>query len=297
VAWTQVVAVAAAYAACYELTRQFSFSHWMLPAGLRLACALLVPRRFWPALVIGDALPCIEAAALNVPRFGIAWGIMASIPLIVPCLGIVSLLQRRTTLYRANGEINMTMILVATTAFALATAVLTEAALMTALLTSPGSWPEIDPFAYFFAYLLGAYLGALTLTPTLLALRERVDRPAGLTVALVWTSPLVREILFGAAPILAALALLAPSGDGAMLQVLRLAMVAPVAIVTARHGWHGAAASGMLASIAMATTASVLLDPPMIRAQVILSLMISGALLVGVRVARKAPARALIQGP
>jgi hypothetical protein len=35
----------------------------------------------------------------------------------------------------------------------------------------------------------------------------------------------------------------------------------------------------------------------MIRAQVILSLMISGALLVGVRVARKAPARALIQGP
>jgi glucose-6-phosphate-specific signal transduction histidine kinase len=291
-----MAAIAAAYAACYELTRHFSFSHWILPAGLRLACALLVPRRFWPALLLGEALPVIESAALCVPSFGMLWGAVASLPLIAPCLVMVSVMQRRTTLYRPGGEINMPMILVATVGAALITAVLTDAALVVALLGSPGSWPEIDPAAYFLAYFLGAYLGALTLTPILLALRERFDRAEGTTFSAVRASPLLREILCGAAPVLLALALLAQSTEGGLSQGFRLAMAAPVVIVTARHGWHGAAVTGMLASIAMATTASTLMDAPMIRAQVVLSLTISGALLAGARMARKVPPHTMCSG-
>jgi glucose-6-phosphate-specific signal transduction histidine kinase len=291
VAWTQMVAVAAAYAACYELTRHFSFSHWILPTGLRLACALLVPRRFWPALIVGETLPVLENAALCIPRFGMAWGLLASTPLIAPCMLLVTWMRRYAGIYRDSGEINMPMILFATAGAAVITAVFTEAALLAALAASPGSWPEIDPVAYFLAYLLGAYLGALTLTPTILALRERFARTEGVSWSIVWTSPLAREFVFGSLPVLLALTLGVLSSEGHLQQGLRLAMTLPVVIVTARHGWRGAAVAGMFASIALASTSSTLMDPKMIQAQVVLALVVSTSLMAGVYVARRSTAR------
>lgn len=291
VAWTQMVAAAAAYAACYELTRHFSFSHWILPTGLRLACALLVPRRFWPALVIGETLPVLENAALCIPRFGMVWGLLASTPLIAPCMLLVTWIRRYAGIYRDSGEINMPMILFATAGAAVITAVFTEAALLAALASSPGSWPEIDPVAYFFAYLLGAYLGALTLTPTILALRERFARTEQVSWSIAWTSPVARELVFGALPVLLALRLGALSTEGHLQQGLRLAMALPVVILTARHGWRAAAVAGMVASIALASTSSTLMDPKMIQTQVVLALVVSTALMAGVHVARRSTAR------
>ncbi|PTR34276.1 MASE1 protein [Luteibacter sp. OK325] len=291
VAWTQMVAAAASYAACYELTRHFSFSHWILPTGLRLACALLVPRRFWPALIIGETLPVLENAALCIPRFGIVWGLLASTPLIAPCMLLVAWIRRYAGIYRDSGEINMPMILFATAGAAVITAVFTEAALLAALASAPGRWPEIDPVAYFFAYLLGAYLGALTLTPTILALRERFARNEHVSWSIVWASPLARELVFAALPVLLVLTLGALSSDGHMQQGLRLAMAIPVVVITARHGWRGAAVAGMFASIAMASTSSTLMDPKMIQTQVVLALIVSTSLMAGVYVARRSTAR------
>ncbi|TCV92077.1 MASE1 protein [Luteibacter rhizovicinus] len=293
VSWARMAAVAAAYAACYELARYFSFSHWILPAGLRLACLFLVPRRFWPALAIGETLPVVESAALHIPDFGVPWAFVASIPLIVVCMPIVAKIKQQADLYRDNGDLNMAMILAATVVCALLTAVLTCAALMVALATAPpGAWPEIAVVPYFFAYLLGAYLGALTLTPTVLALRERAARYERVTWSLVRTSPLAIEVVLGVTPALLAMAALASTSDGIMLQICRMAMVMPVLVLTLRHGWHGGAVAGMLASIAMASTSTVLLDPAMIHAQVVLAFAISGALMVGVPITRRARARA-----
>lgn len=291
VAWTQGVAAAAAYAACYELTRHFSFSHWILPTGLRLACALLVPRRFWPALIIGEALPVLENAALCIPRFGMVWGLFASTPLIAPCMLLVTWIRRYAGISRDSGEINMPVILFATAGAALITAVFTEAALLAALASSPGSWPEIDPVAYFFAYLLGAYLGALTLTSTILALRERFARTEPMSWSVLWTSSLMREMVFGALPVLLVLMLGARWSEGHLQQGLRLAMALPVVVVTARHGWRGAAVVGMFASIALASTSSTLMDPKMIQAQAVLALVVSTSLMAGVYVARRSMAR------
>lgn len=291
VAWTQMVAAAAAYAACYELTRHFSFSHWILPTGLRLACALLVPRRFWPALVIGETLPVLENAALCIPRFGMVWGLLASTPLIAPCMLLVTWIRRYAGIYRDSGEINMPMILFATAGAAFITAVFTEAALLAALASSPGNWPEIDPVAYFFAYLLGAYLGALTLTPTILALRERFARTEQVSWSIAWTSPVARELVFGVLPVLLALRLGALSTEGHLQQGLRLAMALPVVILTVRHGWRAAAVAGMVASIALASTSSTLMDPKIIQIQVVLALVVSTALMAGVHVARRSTAR------
>ena len=69
-AWGRYLAVAGAYAACYELTRNVSFSHWMLPAGLRLACLLLVPRRYWPALPDRALTPAYAGCRPKLSRRG-----------------------------------------------------------------------------------------------------------------------------------------------------------------------------------------------------------------------------------
>lgn len=287
-AWGRYVAVAGAYAACYELTRYFSFSHWMLPAGLRLACLLLVPRRFWPALAIGEALPIAEMAVLHASAFGVYFAIVASIPPILFCMPAIAWLRTRTTLLRADGQINMGMIMGAALVCAAATAVSNSAALASVVMGDGSATPPVTT-SLFLAWILGAYLGALTLTPTIMALRERLARqPANVvTWRAVWHSALTRDALFFVVPGLALLMGVASQLSDGPLQCARIAMAIPVLAMTWRHGWHGTAIGGMLASIAMASTAFELQDPAMIQAQAVLSFVISTSLLLGVKVARR----------
>lgn len=288
-AWTPHLAVAAAYAACYELARHVSFSHWILTAGLRLACLLLVPTRYWPALAIGEALPVGEAALLCESRFGIAWTLSAAVPMVVLCMACVQPVLRRWNLYGADGRLQMGVVLGTTLGCAAITAATTALTLLTALLAAPDAWPDISVGAYFWAYLLGAYLGALTLTPTILALCERAQAQRRVTLALVWQSRLFRDTAGWALPALAGLAWLAHATNNDIArQLARGAMLLPILSLAWRHGWHGTAIGGMGASIALAITGTKLLDPAMIQSQVILALVISSALMVGARASRRA---------
>jgi two-component system sensor histidine kinase UhpB len=57
-----------------------------------------------------------------------------------------------------------------------------------------------------------------------------------------------------------------------------------------RYGWHGTAVGGMVASIALATTApGQLADPATLQVQSILALVVSGSLLVGARATVRRP--------
>ena len=291
-AWGRHVAVAGAYAACYELTRYFSFSHWMLPAGLRLACLLLVPRRFWAALAVGEMLPVSEMALLHVSSFGALWAVLVSIPTVACCMPAVALLQRHNGLRRADGEINMGFILLATLACALISACVNSLALATVVMGDGSTAPSVSA-PIFLAWLLGGYLGALALTPCIMAAHELIARqPVGsITLRSVVKHPLVRDTLFIAVPLLGALMLLAARLTDGPLQCVRLAMALPVLALTWRHGWHGSAVSGMLSAIAMASTSFHLRDPSMIQAQTVLAFVISTSLLFGVRVERRLAAR------
>lgn len=286
-AWGRFAAVAGAYAACYELTRYFSFSHWILTAGLRLACLLLVPRRFWPALAIGEALPIAEMALLNSPRFGYTWAALASIPPILCCMPAIAWLRTRTTLLRTDGQINMGMIMFATLVCATVTAIDNSAVLATVVMEDGSRVMPTAPI--FLAWVLGAYLGALTLTPAIMAMRERLAAQPGRVVTwrAVWHSSLTRDALLIVVPSLAVLMVLASQVSDGALQCARIAMAIPVVAMTWRHGWHGTAVGGMFASIAMASTSFELQDPAMIQAQTVLAFAISSCLLLGVRVARR----------
>lgn len=287
-AWGRYVAVAGAYAACYELTRYFSFSHWTLTAGLRLACLLMVPKRYWAALAVGEALPIAEMAILHASLFGTLWAVLASIPPILICMPAVAWLRSRTALLRSKGQINMGMIMFATLVCAMLTAVDNSLVLATVVM-GDGSAAPPPSLPIFLAWALGAYLGALTLTPTIVALRERLAaQPHGvIDWRSVWHSPLLRDALLIVVPSLALLMAAASQTTDEALQCARIAMSIPVVVMTWRHGWHGAAIGGMLASIAMASTSFQLQNPAMIQAQVVLAFVISTSLLFGIRVARR----------
>lgn len=286
-AWGRYAAVAGAYAACYELTRNLSFSHWMLPAGLRLACLLLVPRRFWPALAVGETLPIAEMAVLHGDAFGWLWAAVVSLPPILMCMPAVAWLQRHMRFFHEDGAPHVGMILMATLACAAVNAAV-DASALAVVHMADGSPPPPVTLRLLLAWLLGAYLGALTLTPMILAIRERVKSlpRGGVTLAALRSSELARDAVLFVVPCLALL-LLGSGGEGGSIGWARLGMVVPVVLLTLRHGWHGAAVGGMLASVAQAATSFELQDPAMIRAQAVLALAISSCLIFGLKVTRR----------
>jgi two-component system, NarL family, sensor histidine kinase UhpB len=283
----QQLAVAAAYAACYEVARYFSFSHWILTGGLRLACLLLMPPRFWPALVIGELLPSIENGLLHAADFGPWWALSAAVPLVLLWIPVVGPLRRRWPLRAADGSLQTSTLLLATLGTAAVGALATALELQAALLTYPDKWPDLSAFTGFWAYLIGGYLGALTLTPTLLALHERATKQR-VTWAGLWHSRLGRDLVGWALPVCGGLAWVALAADQELLrQVARMALLLPVIGLAFRHGWHGTAIGGFIASAALATTITALLDPAMIRCQAVLALGISGTLVISAWLPRR----------
>lgn len=285
--WGPHLAVAAAYAACYEVVRYFTSTHWILPAGLRLVCLLLVPRRFWPAMIFGESLPIAEKILLANHNYGIAWTVLVAIPPMLLSAPIVAALKKRMTLIRDDGEVNMTFILAATLLAATATMSLNSIAYATVVMPDGAPSPGLS-LIMVLTFFIGNYLGALTITPSVLALKERVDATKGsLTWSHIAKSPLLREILCVEGPILLALVAAVHFLDGSATPYLRLSMSLPVILLAWRHHWHGAAIGGMLASIAVAASAIATRDPSMIPAQAVLAFVISGSLAVGAWLARR----------
>ncbi|QWT19103.1 MASE1 domain-containing protein [Bacillus sp. NP157] len=284
--WGRHLAVAAAYGATYELARYVSFPQWMLTAGLRLAALLLLPVRYWPALALGEALPLLESAAIHEPDLGLPWAVSASVPMVVLWMALLKPLTRRWSLHDERGQVRMPLILGAALGSAFITSAATLLTAFSAILNTPtGAWPDpsTGPAGYFLAYTLGAFLGALTLTPVVLAMHERFRALGGkpLSWRVIWRSPLLRDLLGWALPAAAALTLIAvTTHDDGVRQAARLFLIAPTLGLAWRHGWHGTAVGGMAASIALALTASgLLVDPATLQAQSILALAVSGALL------------------
>lgn len=288
--WGQHVAIAAAYAAAYEVVRHFTYPHWSPTTGLRLDCLFLLPLRYWPALAIGEALPTIENAWLCASDLGIPWAVSTSVPLVVLFMGCMKPLRLRYSLYDHGGRLRMPLLLSATLLCALIASIAICTSLLTTMLRTPDAWPHLSLIKMFWAYTLGHYLGGLTLTPIILALTERARQLPRITWAAFWHSPLLRDVLLWM-PVLAALVGLAvTTTDDTVRQVARFGLCWPAIALAWRHHWHGAAIGGFGASVALAMTGTAFVDPVMLRAQVILAMVLSGLLVIGARVPRPAPA-------
>lgn len=285
--WGRQLAIATAYAACYVLLRSVSTSHWNLPAGLRLACLLLVPRRYWPALIVGEFIPVGYHAWSCRDEFGWHWALLAAIPPVAPLAMVVAWCQRRARLFRGNHQINMIMLLGVTMLAGLLTAICNAAILTTVRMASQVAAPAVTAQVVF-GYFLGNYLGALTLVPAVLALYLWLtESPGASSEATLWQSHLARDCAIGVLLPLFAFMGLVLSSHGDSMQVFRIAMFLPVVWLTSRHGWQGAALGGMLASMAVATTSTMVRDPEVIQAQALMAFAITTLLMLGSRIAHQ----------
>ncbi|MHA6203649.1 MASE1 domain-containing protein [Dyella soli] len=284
--WVRYLIVSVAYAIGYVLSRDVSVSHWYLPAGLRLTCLLLLPRRYWPALVIGELIPVSYHAWNCRDDFGWRWASLAAIPPIAPLALVVGLWRRHARLLRGAHQINMTMLLGLTLAGAVLTATGDAAALAAVQMPAGEAQPDITP-QVLFGYFLGDYLGALTLAPSAIAIYLWLSAsPPRAFGAAFWQSHLVRDWLLGVLVPLLLLTGLVFNSQGDSMQVFRMAMFLPVVWLTARRGWQGAALGGTLASIAVVLSSTVVRDPAVIQAQAFIAFAITTLLMLGSRIAQ-----------
>ncbi|WP_157971438.1 MASE1 domain-containing protein [Dyella sp. C9] len=281
--WGRHLFACMSYAIANAMLRGMPSSHLSLAAGLRMACLLLAPYRYWPALILGESLPLAGYAWSNADTFGWRWALASTMPPMAPLAILVALARRHGRLFRSDGRLDMPSLLGLMLAGALLMSLDDAIVLTSAQTPSIGMATAID-MRILLGFVLGDYLGALTVVPTVMAAYLWLLKPPS---APAWNSGLLRDCVIGGLVPLLVLLSLAFSSQGDGMQVFRIAMFLPVVWLTSRHGWPGAAIGGSLASLAVTFTSSVLQDPGVIQAQALIAFAASTLLLLGSRIAHQ----------
>jgi glucose-6-phosphate-specific signal transduction histidine kinase len=279
--WLRHVAVAAGYAVSYILLRELSFSHWVLFAGLRLCALMLLPYRYWPALLVGELLPLGYISLSCLEQFGWMWSAVMMVPPVGLAMPIVRFCREQRRLFPARSITSINVLLLCSLLVSVVWTVADTAALIIATLHT-----HYDYRAAAGRYFLGSYIGILTVVPLVLAVREElISRPIRQILAGMSESRLVLETVSLLLPALALLVWLASGVAGDATQAARMAMFLPVAWLSLRHGWRGAAVGGTAASIAVILTMPVVRDHNTVQAQAFIAFTITTMLMLGARIA------------
>ncbi|CAM8820081.1 MASE1 domain-containing protein [Burkholderia pseudomallei] len=282
--WLRHAAVAVLYAIGYALFRSVSFSHWSVFAGFQLAALLLVPYRYWPALVIGELPPLGYVAFSCAGRFGWAWAAFKMFPAIVLLMPIVFVCRERLRLFgKRTGAINMTAFVLCAWLAALVVAM--NNTLLLSLAPRPTGFPSLSTWMLWYG--LGHYVGILTVTPLALCLRQALPGQSfhALKVRIV-ESRLLMDSVGMLVPSLGLLVWIgwhaSPSSD--LRHIAQVAMFLPMVVLALRHGWQGAAIGGSVASVAIVMLMPARYDHDTVQAQAFIAFAITTMLMMGTRV-------------
>ncbi len=282
----QHMAVAVAYAVGYLLLRQISWSHWILFAGYRFSVLLLVPYRFWPALILGEMGPMAYASLSCLDTFGWLWSSLMFFPPLAMAMPFVKFGRDRWGITPLRGSVRLAPILACTV---VVSAVWTLAYVVTLSTADvPPTSPPIDYAVEGARWFVGNYLGILTVVPLVLLVWQ--GRPNGLvhwptTLKRALHSSLAIEASAFALPALAFLVWLSLyASSEASQSIARTVIFLPIVWLALRHGWHGAAVGGTMGSIAVALTTPHLYDASTLQAEVFVAFAISSMLLFGGRI-------------
>ncbi|KIP19018.1 MASE1 family protein [Burkholderia sp. MSHR3999] len=282
--WLRHVAVAVLYALGYTLFRAVSFSHWSVFAGFQLAALLLVPYRYWPALVIGELPPLGYVAFSCVEQFGLAWAAFKMFPAIVLLMPIVFVCRERLRLFGTRtGAINMTVLVFCAWLAALVVAL--NNTLLLSLAPRPPGFPPLSTWMLWYG--LGHYVGILTVMPLALCLRDAISRqPFRVLKARIAESRLLMDSVGMLLPSLGLLVWAgwraSPGSD--VRHIAQVAMFLPMVVLALRHGWQGAAIGGSAASVAVVVLMPARYDHDTVQAQAFIAFAITTMLMMGTRV-------------
>jgi glucose-6-phosphate-specific signal transduction histidine kinase len=283
--WLRQIAAAVGYGVIVSLFRELSISHWLLLCGLHMSALLLVPYRYWAALLVGESLSLSYLSITCLDQFGITWALCNVVPSIAFCMPVVYLCRERWRVFPSRTTINMGPLLAcALLMAALRTAISLGLTWITKL---PDGYPPINYEFVAGQWLLGNYMGALTVVPIVLVIRQVLQEASWRALgARFLGSRLAMECLFLLVPTLAFLVGLGLSASSTAhtRQLAQLAMFLPVVWLTLRYGWQGAAVGGTLASLAVIVLMPRIFDADTLNAQVFIAFTISTMLIMGARI-------------
>jgi glucose-6-phosphate-specific signal transduction histidine kinase len=285
--WVRHVAVALGYGGAYLAFQQFSPAQWQITAGLRLTVLLLVPYRYWGALLVGEAAYYISVGYVCSSVWGGEWGLACAIPPIAYVAPVVYWLRRRwPPVLKHVAYINMGRLL----GCALLSSVpvmLRDLSLFLVIKNLPPNF-EMNYPDWASHYFIGGFLGALTVTPlALLCYQKLADKNWPELRGGIENSRLLFESVCLGLPaflLLLWIGYSAPS-NASTRQMAQVAMFLPVVWLAFRHGWQGAAVGGASASCAvMLLMIPKGWDAATLQAESILSFAISTMLIMGARI-------------
>ncbi|HWU75187.1 MAG TPA: MASE1 domain-containing protein [Rhodanobacter sp.] len=284
--WLRHAAVAVFYCLLVTAVRHISFSHWLILSGLYLSVLLLSSYRYWPALMLGEIASLAHLSYTCSDRFGATWGLYNLVPSLLLIAPVVWWARERGGIFAKPRGVNIGTLLLSALGVAFIITIRAIGAMMITKL--PAGYPTIDFESLAARWVLGNYLGVLTITPLVLLLHQEIVHSS-------WTdlksrfahSRLVRDVAFSLLPVLAGLVWVGLStAPGTQIrQVAQIAMFLPIVWLALRHGWHGAAVGGAAASLAILALMPHRYDHDTIQAEIVVAFVISTMLLMGARIA------------
>ncbi|WP_114241398.1 MASE1 domain-containing protein [Dyella sp. C9] len=283
--WLCQIAIATIYALGVSLFRELSISHWLILCGLHMSVLLLAPYRYWAALCAGEILSLAYLSVSCAADFGTLWAICNLVPSMFGTMPVVYLYRERWPILKRSGAINASALLCCAL---LVSAVRTAISIGLMSITHlPSDYPPVNYGFLASQWMLGNYMGALTIVPFVLVLHQTLRNSPwrGLAKRFI-ASRMAIECVLLLVPTLAFLVALGLNSSPATntRQLAQVAMFLPVVWLTLRYGWQGAAIGSMLANLAVIALMPKMFDPNTLNAQIFIAFTITTMLIMGERI-------------
>lgn len=283
--WLRQIAVASAYGLTAALLRHYTIPHWLIICGLQVAALLFTPYQYWKALLAGELASLAFVSITCVDQLGLAWSLYNIVPSFAFMMPVIYIARERWRLSPDATTFNMSALLGSALLVALIRTA--NSLVLVSLAKLPESYGPIHYGTVAGYWVLGNYMGILTVVPFALLMRQMLlETHWRDMVARLKQSRLAIECAFLLLPTLAFLIWmgLSASPNTNTRQIAQVAMFLPVVWLALRYGWQGASIGGTLASLAVIVLMPATYDQDTLNAQVFIAFAISTMLLMGARI-------------
>jgi glucose-6-phosphate-specific signal transduction histidine kinase len=234
-------------------------------------------------LVVAEFLPLAYLGYDCADQFGVAWAFAVAIPPILLSMPLGWWFRSQMVLFPAKRDVNIEVLI--SCAFLASILWATASFVALALVRMPAPYAGLN-LLVLFRYFLGNFLGVLTLTPLVLMIKVALsDLGTGTLRKRLFDSRLLLDSIALLLPALGLLIWVAIRSTGDLKQVARIAIFLPVAWLTLRHGWRGAALGGAAASIGVMLTMTARREPSLVQAEAFVAFAVMSLLMLGARIA------------
>lgn len=281
--WLMHLMICIGYALTFTATFPISDAHWTVHTGIELSFLLLLPYRYWPALLVGEAVPNAVAMLRCIDAFGVPAVAWRCVPPMLPTMPIVWWCREHLRLFPTQKLVDIKVLMLCAMLVSLARTTYSYTFLL--LVQAPAF--KAHPIMAL-GYFTGNTMAILGIVPmVLMAWLDAQHHGFRSLVRRCVTAPLTADLMVIVLPSMIALAFVILHGGNDMQHIARMGMFLPVAWLTLKHGWRAAVAGGMLAIIATCLLTASRPDPQIIETQAFIAFTITCLMATGARISEQ----------